>query len=198
MNDSSSASSWISLRDSSMNSLVDNDDDLQMFMDALEQYNNDEDDEAEDISVSISSTIPSSSGGRGGGGVCFHDTVQELSASGHITHSPLKDHHDAAQGSRENPFQTLLASLPNDAMQNPNDSGSLQSLNLLEEEEEEPLDSNHSSVGNSIRDAIQQAWSSEDDDDTNHPLSLEHSASQQQRHNRTILPRARHPNLTLQ
>jgi hypothetical protein len=183
------------------------DDDLQMFMDALEQFSDDE-------NASFSSpTMPdavTTTTTTGGGGVCFRDTVHELSASGEITHSPLKyapsssfleEHH-----SRENALQTLLASLPTLESNQLQDSGSLQSLNLLEDGVD-PLHS--SSVANLIRDAIQQAWSEveeEDDEDHSHRhhhpnnhsslQHLEHGASQ--RHTATLLARAQNPNLTLQ
>lgn len=197
-NDDSLSSSWISLRDS-WNSLAD-DEDLQAYMDALE-HEQQHDDSVASFSSPLQETSPMR---QQGGGVCFSDTVQEVSPSGEITQSPLKYSSSlVSQEERGNTLQTLLASLPVlESNDNHHDSGSLQSLNLLEDVDNTTttdVDATlyTSTVREMIQDAIHQAWSEDDEDDDNHHLqNMEHSTSQ--RHTVTMLARARHPNLTVQ
>jgi hypothetical protein len=203
MNDSSflfgGISSPESGGDSSWHSLANDDDDnFQMYLDSLQNLENDNRDGSRSFPFLMEDetfATPRHTTTTATTGVCFSDTVQELSASGQISQVPLKDH--TTSTGHAYPFPQNAAS----EYSQQHDSGSLQSLNLWDDEDtstavvleggDEALHT--SSIRDMIRQAVLEAWSEDDDD--NH-VWQDHSASQQG--TTTILPRARHPGLTLQ
>jgi hypothetical protein len=233
MNNNNNNSSWISLRDSSSSLLFfspnyntstteDADGDFPTYMDALEQYqntiNNDDDDdgehpEEEDGLLNPPSSGSATSAGTGGGGVCFHDTVQELSASGHIAQVPLKDASDDRRYDYFNNAMTTTTNCDDD-----DDNMSLQSLNLWEDDvgmvHSEPTttttteedmnlgtimdqgEEEQQDLREMIQQAIFQAWAaaSEEEDE----IRDQTTSASQHRTNSTIIMRSRHPGLTLQ
>jgi hypothetical protein len=202
-NNNNNSSSWVSLRDSNSHDLAADTDDFQMYMDALEQYQDDSDEE-DNSNASFSfrmeeeeeeEWIPND-GTTARQGVCFNDTVQEFSGTGQISQVPLKN----ASEEQPSPSDSMLDFW--DALRsytttrdtdegNNNNSGSLQSLNLWEDIPGEETTSLHtSSIRDMIQQAVLQAWSDDDN------ILQEHSASQ--REMVFVRPRARHPGLTLQ
>jgi hypothetical protein len=190
-----------SLESDSWRSLAD--DELNMFIDALDNYGSSSD---SDLSNEMISTPAARSS------VLFHDTVQELSASGNITESPLKDASFYARGTL---LQNFLASLQNLEAQTMNNihhqsnhdendnSGSLTSLILFEEEAETAAASDPSiDILDRARDEVVNALTNDDDDDDNNNNTRacneaeEHSASQSQQPSKITL--ARYEGLTPQ